>query len=316
MNSNILPVEIWHLIFSLACTDDGSTGRSLSLVSTHFRDISAPFKYQSITITRWSQIIAFSQFFCKLPASQKKILFLFVHHPLPFLDVNGHGYPLTKPTDQLSEELNIQEIRDESPLPECSNGEGVLVALDVGSLFASDCDSESTPGSDDSWDQSDGVWDSEFEGSLDDEEEREILEDAEYLKAVRDERLPHDSSTRDDVLRDAEIQAFFDNVLQAFHAVLNEISSTLQLLAVYWTSFKPLQIHELLPPLPCLVELHINRSFICHEYNYENPPTTTLFPGLLSLYISGHILAGLTFGDELARIAPNLAFRFSVDNFF
>ena len=25
---------------------------------------------------------------------------------------------------------------------------------------------------------------------------------------------------------DAEIQAFFDNVLQAFHAVLNEISST------------------------------------------------------------------------------------------
>ena len=173
MNSNILPVEIWHLIFSLACTGDGSTGRSLSLVSTHFRDISAPFKYQSIAITHWSQIIAFSQIFCKLPASQKKTLFLFVHHPLPFLDVNG--YPLTKPRDQLSEESNIQEIRDKSPLPKCSDEDGVLEAFDVESLFANDCDSESIPGSDDSWDQSDGVWDSEFEGPFDSEEEREEI---------------------------------------------------------------------------------------------------------------------------------------------
>ena len=315
MDSNIFPVEIWHLIFSLACTDDGSTGRSLSLVSTHFRDISAPFKYQSIAITHWSQIIAFSQIFCKLPASQKKTLFLFVHHSLPFLDVNG--YPLTKPIDQPSGESNIQEIRDESSLPECSDGGGALEALDVESLFASDCDSESTPGSDDNWDHSDGVWDSEFEGSLDDDEEREILEDIEYLKAVCDERLPHDGSTRDNILRDAEIQAFFDNILQAFHAVLNEMSSTLQLLAVYWTSFKPLQVHQLLPPLPRLVELHINRSSILKGYyNYENPPTTTLFPELSSLYISGDNPRRLSFSDDLARIAPNLAYlRFSVSHF-
>ena len=283
MNSNILPVEIWHLIFSLACTDDGFTGLSLSLVSTHFCDISAPFKYQSIAITHWSKIIAFSQFFCKLPASQKKTRFLFVHHSLPFLDVNG--YPLTKPNDKSTEESNIQEICDESVLPECNEGDGVLEA-DVESLFASDCDSESAPGSDDSWDHSDGVWDSEFEGSLDDDEEREILEDIEYLKAVRDERLLHDGDTRDNVLRDAEMQAVFDNGLQAFHAVLNEISSTLQILAVYWTSIKPLQIHQLLLPLPCLIELHINRSSIRGRYNYENPPLTALFPGLLSLYIS------------------------------
>ena len=312
MNSDIFPVEIWHHIFSLACTDDGATGRSLSLVSTHFRDISAPFKYQSIAITHWSQIIAFSQIFCKLPASQKKTLFLFVHHPLPFLDVNG--YPLTKPRDQLSEESNIQEIRDESPLPKCSDEDGVLEAFDVESLFANDCDSESIPGSDDSWDQSDGVWDSEFEGSLDDDEEREILADAEYLKAVREKLLPHDGNTRDDIRRDAEMQAVFDNILQAFHAVLNEISSTLQLLAVYWTSFKPLQIHELLPPLPRLVELHISRSSILKGYyNHENPPTTTLFPELLSLYISGGHPRKLSSSSDLTRIAPNLAsLRFSM----
>ena len=186
----ILPVEIWHLIFSLACTDDGSTGRSLSLVSTHFRDISAPFKYQSIAITHWSKIIAFSHFFCELPASQKRTRFLFVHHSLPFLDVNG--YPLTKPADQSSEGSDIQEICDESTIPECNDGDGILEdeAMDVESLFASDCDSESAPGSDGSWDRSDGVWDSEFEGSLDDDEKTEILKDIIYLKAVHDERFP------------------------------------------------------------------------------------------------------------------------------
>ena len=160
------------------------------------------------------------------------------------------------------------------------------------------------------------IWDSKFEGSLDDDEEREILEDIEYLKAVRDERLPHDSDTRDDVLRDAEMQAVFNNGLQAFHAVLNEISSTLQILAVYWTSIKPLQIHQLLLPLPCLIELHINCSSIRGRYNYENLPTTTLFPGLLSLYISGLNPRRLSFGDELARIAPNLAYlRCSMSHF-
>ena len=314
----ILPVEIWHLIFSLACTDDGSTGRSLSLVSTHFRDISAPFKYQSIAITHWSQIIAFSHFFCKLPASQKRTRFLFVHHSLPFLDVNG--YPLTKPADQSSEESDIQEICDESAIPECNDGDGILEdeAMDVESLFASDCDSESAPGSDDSWDRSDGVWDSEFEGSHDDDEKTEILKDIIYLKAVHDERFPYDGVTRDNLLRDAEIQAVYDNGLQAFHAILNEISSTLQILAVYWTSFKSLQIHQLLPPLPCLVELHINSSSTdIHNGNIlENPPTTTLFPKLLSLYISSDNPRRLSFGDELAKIAPNLVFlRFPLSHF-
>ena len=323
MNS-VFPVEIWHLIFSLACTDDGSTGRSLSLVSTQFREISAPFKYQSIAITHWSQIIAFSQFFCKLPASQKKTISLFVHHPYPFLDVNGYPSPTTG-TDQTSEKSqneddlerseeseDIQENRDGSALPECNDGDGVPEALDVESHFVGDWTSD---GSDDSWDNSDGVWDSEFEGSFDEEEEREILEDVEYLEAVHGGWLPPDGNTRDDSLRDADIQAFFDNVLQAFHTVLNEISSTLQLLAVYWTSFKPLQIHKLLPPLPSLVELHINRSSILKRVIYEEPPTTVLFPQLLSLYISGENPRKLSFSDELARIAPNLAsLRFSISH--
>jgi hypothetical protein len=134
------------------------------------------------------------------------------------------------------------------------------------------------------------------------------LEDVQYLEAIRDGWLPPEANTRDGIRRDADIEAFFDNVLQAFHAVLNEISSTLQLLAVYWSSFKPLHIHKLLPPLPCLVELHINRFSILMRNIYENPPTTVLFPQLLSLYISGDNPRKLSFSDELARVAPNLTF--------
>ena len=331
----IFPLEIWYIIFSFACIDEGSTGRSLSLVSTHIRETSAPFKYRSIAITHWSQIIALSQFFCKLPASQKKTIFLFVHHPYPFWDVNGYPSPTTG-TDQTSEQSqsegglesceeseDIQEIRGGSAPPECNEGDDAIEVLDVESLFSGDWTSDLEGGSDrcgsddDSpWVYKDGVWDSEFEGSLDSEEEMEILEDFGYLKAIRYGRLTPDSNTRDDNLRDADIQAFFDNILQAFHAILNEISSTLQLLAVYWTSFRPLQMHELLPPLPCLEELHINRSSILKRDIYEEPPTTVLFPELISLYISGDNPRKLSFSDELARVAPNLiSFRFSMSHF-
>ena len=113
MNLNVFPVEIWHLIFSLACIDDGSTGRSLSLASKHFRKISAPLKYRSIAITHWSQIIAFSQIFCKLPASQKTTVSLFVHNPYPFWDVNGYPSPTTG-TDQTSEQIQSEDDLESS----------------------------------------------------------------------------------------------------------------------------------------------------------------------------------------------------------
>ena len=164
------------------------------------------------------------------------------------------------------------------------------------------------------WDNSDCEWDSEFEGSLD-SEEREILEDVDYLESVRDGRLTSDGNTWDDNLLDADIQAFFNKVLQAFHAVLNEISSTLQVLAVYWNSLEPLQMHEILPVLPCLIE-RINRSSIIERDIYEEPLATVLIPRLKFLYISGDNPRNLSFGKKVTRVAPNLAFlRFSLSHF-
>ena len=205
-------------------------------------------------------------------------------------------------------------MRNGSALSECEDV--IEEALDVESLFTGDSDleggSDSSFPDDSPWDNSD----SEFEGSLDSEEEREILDDIEYLEAIRDGRLAPDGDTRDDNLRDAELEAFFDKVLQAFHTILNEISPTLQLLAVYWNSFKPLQMHEILPALPCLKELHINRSSIIWDDTYEEPPTTVLFPQLKSLYISGNNPRKQSFRDELVRVAPKLAsIRFSFSHF-
>ncbi|KAI0052065.1 hypothetical protein FA95DRAFT_1554041 [Auriscalpium vulgare] len=48
---NSCPPEIHAQIFSLACTDDGFTGRSLSHVSRYVRQASAPFQWQSLVIS-------------------------------------------------------------------------------------------------------------------------------------------------------------------------------------------------------------------------------------------------------------------------
>jgi len=44
------PAEIWSRIFSLACTDSGYTGRSLSLVSKYIQQVSMPYKYRTLLV--------------------------------------------------------------------------------------------------------------------------------------------------------------------------------------------------------------------------------------------------------------------------
>jgi hypothetical protein len=205
--------------------------------------------------------------------------------------------------------LYLKRVRDDGSIPPWRTYPDVFLQA----READDWMSSSVSSSDSSWNYHDSVWDSEFEGSLDSEEERELLEDAYYLAAAHDKFLPPDGDTRDDTLRDAEIQMFFENILQAFHAILNETSSTLQILSVYWTSFKPLRMHELLPSLPCLEELRMNQFSILGDI-CEELPITVLFPRLLFLYTSDGNRRKLSFlADELARIAPNLThLRFTI----
>ena len=54
-----LPVELLENIFSYACIDGGYTGRSLSLVSTHFREDALPVRFGSIALGSLRQIKSF-----------------------------------------------------------------------------------------------------------------------------------------------------------------------------------------------------------------------------------------------------------------
>ena len=150
------PPEIWHEIFALACTDTGLTGRSLSLVSKEFNEISGPLKYQSIAITRWRQLIAFAQTFTQLPDVQKKIKYLFIHCPYPFLDVEDDP-----------------RIASERPFltgmvpfkKDPNSGEGAWDSDSDSDYVSSESDSGSDSGSDSE----------SSSGSLDSDERRELL---------------------------------------------------------------------------------------------------------------------------------------------
>ncbi|KAF8994425.1 hypothetical protein BDQ17DRAFT_1098288 [Cyathus striatus] len=48
---NTLPPELHSVIFSLSCTDAGYTSRSLSQVSTYFREIAAPLLYRTLSLS-------------------------------------------------------------------------------------------------------------------------------------------------------------------------------------------------------------------------------------------------------------------------
>ena len=295
MEKIICPTEIWYEICALACTDTGITGRSLSLVSKHFHVVSRPFKYQSIAITQWRQLIAFAQTFSQLLDDQKRIKYLYIHCPYPFLHVEDNP--------RLSDERPCLENYPRDP------------SLDGGNYYSEEEDSDSDL--DYLASESDSDLDSDFYsdlgGSLTSDEKREIFEDAKYLQAVREGSLPVEGSTREDNsdILDDNIQAVFDQAIQALHVILNETSSTLNILTLYWTSFRPLPIHYILPPLPFLDELHLFRCCIVAEDVYDDGSTTALFPRLRLLFISGDQY-NRSLSRSIATIAPNLThFRFT-----
>jgi len=59
MSAEECPPEIWAIIFSLACRDDGSTALTLSQVSQSINTYSKPYGYQSVALMSCKQIIAF-----------------------------------------------------------------------------------------------------------------------------------------------------------------------------------------------------------------------------------------------------------------
>ncbi|KAJ7933763.1 hypothetical protein B0H13DRAFT_681857 [Mycena leptocephala] len=74
----VIPPEIWTEIFSFACTDDGSTGRTLSAVSRAVHIISKPLKYQSVCVLGPEQLLKLLRVLCALSPGARKVRYLFV----------------------------------------------------------------------------------------------------------------------------------------------------------------------------------------------------------------------------------------------
>lgn len=73
-----LPVELHSQIFELACTDDGTTARSLSRVSRYVREVSQPFLLQSVAVSGLGSLNELIKVLESLPARRRRVRHLFL----------------------------------------------------------------------------------------------------------------------------------------------------------------------------------------------------------------------------------------------
>ncbi|KAI0668203.1 hypothetical protein C8Q78DRAFT_1071507 [Trametes maxima] len=73
-----LPLELHAHILEFACTDDGTTARSLALVSRYVREVSAPYIYQSIAISGMEQMSELVGRLDVIPPHLRRIRHLFL----------------------------------------------------------------------------------------------------------------------------------------------------------------------------------------------------------------------------------------------
>ncbi len=70
-----LPLEIWREICCLACKDDGTTGRSLGLVSQYVRSVSEEYRYYSIAVAGPRQARGLSEVLKNTPLARVRHLY-------------------------------------------------------------------------------------------------------------------------------------------------------------------------------------------------------------------------------------------------
>lgn len=73
--------ELWLYIFSIACVDDGSMGRTLSLVSRDVNQLSSHAKYQSICIVGLRKATRFLCTLREIPDFRRRIRYLCISNP-------------------------------------------------------------------------------------------------------------------------------------------------------------------------------------------------------------------------------------------
>ena len=99
------PPEILWKIYGFACTDDGYTGRSLSLVSRYIHESSKPVKFQSLAVRGAWQAVECAALLESTPSHLRRVDNLFISDARPYDHFTSHAedtewdMPLTFPRD-------------------------------------------------------------------------------------------------------------------------------------------------------------------------------------------------------------------------
>ncbi|KDQ49898.1 hypothetical protein JAAARDRAFT_142761 [Jaapia argillacea MUCL 33604] len=90
------PLEICEHIFSFACTDDGTTAISLSLVSRYIYQTSKLHRHQSIAVESVDKMLALCNVLETIPVDRRRVNHLFVVHHKPSTPSGGFMDGLTR----------------------------------------------------------------------------------------------------------------------------------------------------------------------------------------------------------------------------
>ena len=75
------PIEISDEIFSMACTDDGATGRPLSTIKKRIREVSKVFKYQTFIVMQY-QLRSLALVLRSSPLNTRRDVHLLIKYPI------------------------------------------------------------------------------------------------------------------------------------------------------------------------------------------------------------------------------------------
>ncbi|KAJ3529375.1 hypothetical protein NMY22_g9022 [Coprinellus aureogranulatus] len=283
------PLEIWLNILERACQDDGTAGVSLSSVSRELRLYSKPYRYQSVQINGWRNLLLFEKHFSRLHKDEQGIVNLFVG----LENVFEAGYPdapLWAPEDDPDDSSYVPSD-DESG--GCDDEDDESSLDDVGSEVEEDSEDElgySSPSP---------------------SEQLELVDDSAAL--VCPGVAPPFSLFPDDQDMSGTLEELQEMVNRqscqaeghcyaALHRILKTSARTLETLALSWQPVNGFLATTLFPVLPQLRSLMVWRDcdearlrelqrFPCNWWSgvrFElTPEETALFPALKRLEYGG-----------------------------
>ncbi|KIJ93709.1 hypothetical protein K443DRAFT_381482 [Laccaria amethystina LaAM-08-1] len=293
------PPEVWAIIFSMACRDNGNTAIALSRVSRLINTYSKPYRYQSIALTNCDQINAFESTIASLPPELIRIRNLFVHCPDPMAYVYTPDTYAGKAPDPYSTDDESSQSGSKDLTPKESTSEACTDADQL------ETDSEST---DSDYSASESDSDSFYE--LTAEEETELAQEAEDLASMPDSTLQVRSLANLDWLEDSlsSLDRCQYAILSALRRILKAVAQSLENLTIHWLMYEHCLLEVMLPELPVIQDLSIfrkipfDRSFTRNKkLLWSGPPT--VFPSLKRLQIEGYLEEP---ESSLMEMAPTL----------